>query len=541
MNRLRVSSFGLALSSLAACASSTDLAVPRVGAAVVAAASPEAADAGAEVLRRGGNAIDAAVAVSMALAVTEPAGSGLGGQVYLLVHPARGEPYVIEGSTRAPAAVPPDARRSDLVGRRATTVPSHVRVLDHAFRRHGSGRLTWAELLAPAIRHAREGFEPGSFRRNSLVRYRRGMARDEATAEVFLASDDAGRPTVQEALANTLERLATAGADDFYSGEIARAIDRDMKANGGWLTYDDLASFPAPTVVAPLRSTFRGLDVWSLPPPTGGWVVQQALNVLERADADEMARGTDEATLWMAEALRAVHGNRLERPVPDLVRYEEEVRRRTSKARADELVDEFELGGGGETTHFSVVDHEGTVVACTQSLNAYFGAKVMSRELGVLYNDYMREFVTDDSEHPFALRPEGLPYSSMSATVLAKDGRPVLGLGSPGSRRIISAVVQVASHWVTRGEGIDAAVAAPRLHVVPEDDALMFERRPTSRALLRELERRGFHPSIPLSSLFEGGLNAYFGGVHAVAREGEGWAGAADPRRDGAVRVVPAP
>lgn len=540
--------FSLSLVGLLSVASCAPLTDPDDGPArrgVVSAASPEAADAGAEILARGGNAIDAAVAVSMALAVTEPAGSGLGGQVYMLVHPKDGAPFVIEGSTRSPAATPTDARRSDLVGYRATTVPSHVRVLDHAWRQYGSGKVDWAELLAPAIRHARDGFPSGSFRTNSLERYRTAMQAHPETAKIFLEPDgsvpDPSARLVQAALARTLERLATAGADDFYRGEIARAIDRDMREHGGWLTYDDLASFDEPSITTPLVGTHRGYDVYTLPPPTGGWVVLQALNVLEQAPGELLAGHDDEAAIWMAEALRAVHGNRKERPVQDLESYEDGVRRRTSKARAEELVREFELGGSGETTHFSVVDAEGNAVACTQSLNAYFGAKVLSPELGVLYNDYMREFVTDDADHPFALRPDGLPYSSMSATILAKDGRPVLALGSPGSRRIISAVIQVANHWVTQREGVRAAVAAPRLHVLPEDDTLMIELRPTSRTLLLELERRGFHPSIPLSSLFEGRLNAYFGGVHAVALDGDRWAGAADPRRDGAVRIVPAP
>jgi gamma-glutamyltranspeptidase/glutathione hydrolase len=191
-------------------------------------------------------------------------------------------------------------------------------------------------------------------------------------------------------------------------------------------------------------------------------------------------------------------------------------------------------GSGGETTHFSLVDGQGMVVAVTQSLNGYYGAKVAHPTLGVLYNDYMRELEVDRPGDPFALRPDALPYSSMSATILLHEGRPSLAVGSPGSKRIISAVVQVVSHWVDVGRGIRTAVEAPRLHVVPEDD-LFMEARGVPAAHLLELERRGYSIVRPLSSLHKGDLNPFFGGVHAVAWEGREWTGAADPRRDGAV------
>jgi gamma-glutamyltranspeptidase/glutathione hydrolase len=189
---------------------------------------------------------------------------------------------------------------------------------------------------------------------------------------------------------------------------------------------------------------------------------------------------------------------------------------------------------GGETTHFSILDREGTALGMTQSLNSYFGAKAASPKLGFLYNDYMREFVIGVESHPFALRPKAPPYSSMAATVFARGGRPELVLGSPGDDRIISAVVQVASHWADVGAGVESAVAAPRVHVL-RDVEVMLEQKPPTAASLLALERRGYVLYQPLSSLYAGDLNPYFGGVHAAAWEEGELRGAADPRRDGAV------
>ena len=190
-------------------------------------------------------------------------------------------------------------------------------------------------------------------------------------------------------------------------------------------------------------------------------------------------------------------------------------------------------GSWGETTHFSVVDGDGMAVAATASINAFFGARAASPELGFLYNDYMREFVLSDPSHPFALRGGAMPYSSMSPTIVGEGGVPALVAGSPGSARIPSAVAQVIQLWIDEGLPVDEAVAAPRLHVVPDDEAYV-ER--TAVEVADALARAGYRVVAPEADLALGGLNAYFGGVHALARGPAGWNGAADPRRDGAVR-----
>lgn len=512
---------------------------PRAPRGVVSSATPEATAAGVEILELGGNAVEAAIAVAFALGVTEPAGSGIGGQAMLLIHGSDQAPVVINGTSLAPGSVPEGATASDLVGRPATTVPSMVKAMALAHRRFGGGDIPWHRLLVPAARAAERGFVLGSFRRQVVARYAGKLREDPACAGVFLGKDGRALPigdlVRRPQLARTLRRLMEAGAEDFYRGRIARTIAADMRRNGGWIRLEDLATLPEPAVLPALHGTYRGYDVYTLPPPAGGWVVLLGLNVLEHAPPGALARGDSGREVWIAEALRAAHDARAERPVHDLVDFEEEVERKTAKENARRIVERLNRGGGGETTHFVVVDAGGMVVSASMSLNAYFGARVMHPELGFLYNDYMREFELGSAQHPFALRANAMPYSSMSATILAKNGRPVLGLGSPGSRRIISAVLQVATHVLDGGLTVQAAVSEPRMHVVAEDDTLMFEVRPRSRALLRELERRGFQAAVPLSSLFQGRLNPYFGGVHAAAKENGTWVGAADPRRDGEV------
>ena len=505
---------------------------------VVSAATPEAAEAGAKVLEEGGNAVDAAVAVSLAIGVTEPAGSGIGGQSTFIIHPPGQEPFVINGTSLSPEGTPRDATLADLTGHRASTIPSNLRVLDFAHRRFGSGKLDWSRLVEPAIQYAREGYAIGPFRRKALLRYSRSIRRNGVATQLLLGPNgsisEVGDRTRMPQLGETLRRIAERGAEDFYQGEIAEQIADDMRFNEGWITLKDLNELPEPTVLPALKGTYRKWDVHTLPPPAAGWVVLMALNILEQAPQGILATDGAGRLAWLAETLTVANRHRAFRPVPDLIRYEEAVAEKSSKKKAKRIVRSLFRFGTGETTHFSVADSSGMMVGVTQSLNSYYGAKVASPELGFLYNDYMREFIAGAHSHPFALRPRAMPYSSMSASTLSREGEPVLVLGSPGDLRIISAVVQVISHWVDVRQGIDTAVSAPRLHVAREEEVLL-EMRPKDLGALLHLEQHGFTVLQPMSSLFSGKLNPYFGGIHAAAREEGRIVGAADPRRDGAV------
>ena len=524
-----MAAIAFALLGLIACRPAT----PGTGIGVVAAPSPEAAQAGILIMESGGNAIDAAVAISFALGVTEPAMSGLGGQTQILLAAPGAEPILINGTSFAPAATPDGATAEDITGYRATTVPTTVRALDFAWRRFGSGRMAWADLLAPAIRFAERGFVPGPFRRRVWDDFAKELAENPAARRFFLLPS--GTPPGQQAfaqpaLATTLRRLAEGGADEFYDGAIAREIAADMEANGGWLSLADLQGLSDPVVLPALESGYRGYRVYSAPPPAGGWVVLKVLDLLNGRSPRRLAPGRPERTVELAEALRAGHRERRDEPVRDLIDYGPEVRRKLGRSASVPLGD-----GDGQTTHFSVVDPEGMVVAVTASINYGFGAKVANATLGFLYNDYMREFVLGDPDHPYALRPGAMPYSSMSPTVVTRRGRPVLALGSPGSARIISAVVQVGELWMDGFARIEEAVAMPRIHVVP--DSALFLEDPAAADTVG-LERVGFVLVAPRADGAPGALNPYYGGVHAVAFERGQWSGAADPRRDGVVRYT---
>ncbi len=501
-------------------------------------------------------AVDAAVATALSLFVTEPAGSGIGGQASFIIHSPGRAPVALNGTSFAPAATVSETPRDELVGIHATTVPNALRTLDFALRQYGSGKVSWAQVLEPAIRQAEVGFALGHFRHVAVKKYADKLRTDPVAARVFLGPQGnvpkIGAQVRQPLLAATLRRLAEHGADDFYRGAIAREIAEHMEQVGGWVTAADLAAVPEPMVVAPIEGEYRGLKVYSLPPPAGGWVVAQMLGMLDRTPAEQLAVGQPTRVQWLAQALQAGHAQRAEHPIANLVDYGVDVRGRLDGARITALVDAFEQGEpvepeealdeeeeeeeSGETTHFTVADSAGTVVSVTMSLNAYFGARVVHPTLGFLYNDYMREFRTEEPEHPFALKPGGMPYSSMSATVLARGDTPVVGLGSPGSARIISAVVQVASHWADGDQDIAAAVAAPRVH--PKDGVLYVETMPSPQARA-VLQQAGLEVEEKRSEFTRGKIDPYFGGVHAVALEGDAWVGAADPRRDGKVVRVP--
>lgn len=496
-------------------------------AGIVSSATPEATAAGIAVLEAGGNAVDAAVAVSLTLAVTEPAGSGIGGQTVMLVKRTGQPAFVIQGTTWSPRKIPVGVSDEELrLGRTATTVPSTLRVLDLAHRRFGSGEIAWSALVQPAIDAAKDGFVVGPFRQRAFRNYGDALAADVTASAVFRRGGNTtfqvGDRLRQPLLAATLERIAAAGAMDFYDGEIAARIVADMQAHGGWITREDLRSFPEPKVVPAIRRDYRGFAIETLPPPFGGWVVLRILGELEAHDSATLAADDSRRRLALLDALRIAHGLRRSDPITNYVDYDEAV-----EARLDR----------GETTHFSVVDGDGLSVAVTQSIDSYFGAKVAHPTLGFLYNNYMQGFQVDDPNAPYYLGAKEMPLSSMSASIVSRNDKPLLVLGSPGSARIISSVAQVTSYWIDVAPDVEAAVAAYRVHVVPEDKAYV-EGDEVPADLLGGMAARGLRLLRPKYGVSDGYHDAYFGGIHALALEDDAWTGAADPRRDGVVGIA---
>ncbi len=522
------------------CASSAAV-VSRSQLGVVAAAFPEAA-AGAEMLERGGNAVDAAVAAAFALAVCEPWGSGLGGQTFILIHTAGGRDIAIDGSAPAPLRINLEELRGEArrAGHKSATVPSTVRALDYALRKYGTKTL--AEALAPATRIARRGYRITKLQYELASEKYEDFLKYESTRRTFLKEGKhlyrPGELFVQTDLARTLEMLAEEGADAFYRGAIARRIEEDMIENGSYIRRDDLERVRV-VEREPARSSYRGYQVVSFPHPGSGETVIEMLNILERFDPRTLARRDANAVHLLAEAMRiAFYDARHNQPHPDTPRAERDARftdKSFAAGRAALIKFERPLDlekalrsqeAQGQTTHLSVMDSRGNAVALTQSINGYYGSRAIARGLGFFYNNYISSFNFSEPDHPYYIRPGGVLHSSKSPTILLKDGLPFLAVGSPASPRIITAIVQTIVNVIDGQMSLEKAVAAPRLHA----QSGLVEMEPGfGRDVAAELRRRGFKLRLYKK------LDMYFGGVHAVLYDASRreFIGAADPRRDG--------
>ena len=505
---------------------------------VVSSATPEATKAGEKILNMGGNAIDAAVAVAFALGVTEPAMTGLGAGIQILVSIPGQDPFMINGTTYSPAATPSTATREDILFHRRSTVPSFVKTLDFAYRKFGSNKVSWEDALAPAINYAENGFKPGDFRAKIYQLGEQKLLTSPYNMDHFLINGRIplrGELIKQPALTTTLQRLAKVGANDFYTGQIAATIARDMSENNGWISLQDLNNFPEPRILPALRTHYRNHTVFTSTPPCGGWVVLLALNLLEQMpiSAEGIERNKD-----LIIALTLAHGERQTNPVMAMVSYEDEVAAKLTMAKALELMessplinDITEVEGRGETTHFSIVDSDGMLVSVTTSINAIFGSRAASKELGFIYNSYMEDFVFEDSTHSYAVGPNKMAYSSMSPSIVRdENNNNVMAIGSPGSARIISSVAQTIQYWIDIDQDINSAVKYPRVHVVGKNAYLESE---PSQSMLDWLTALNYTLPEIKRDLATNDLNPYFGGIHAVAFENGRWVGAADPRRDG--------
>jgi gamma-glutamyltranspeptidase / glutathione hydrolase len=499
---------------------------------VVVSAHYRATEAGARTLAAGGNAIDAAVATSLALGVVEPAGSGLGGMGMMMVHLAStGRTFIIEGACRAPSGATPEevAPHPRKAGFKAVAVPMLPSVLGHALMRYGS--MSLSEVLSPAIELATEGHLITAFEHEHTLGHMRGLGH-AATAEVFLPH--AGRPLPigarhhQPALAWTLKRLATEGFGDFYHGEIARRIARDMEAHGGFVCLEDLSLVDEPTERVPMSGFFGDMQIMAVPPPGGGASLVEALHLHDRLSARYADPDHPDGILRLAAIIRRTRLDR--RRFRHTLGSDGLLPELASVVYADRTAVELAValanpGAHGETSHVSILDQEGNAVALTQSIERSFGAKVLTPDLGFLYNGYMKGFKIEDERHPHYLRSGAVARSNAAPTLLLKNGRPVIAIGSTGSERMISGIFMVLAR-LERQTPFEA-VAAPRMHVSPEGDLFLEAGRATP-AVLSAITRAGYR-------LIEWEPWAFqAGGLHLAVRDGERFVGVADPRRDGA-------
>ena len=499
---------------------------------MVSTAHYSATAAGVETLERGGNAIDAAVAAALALGVCEPAASGLGGQTMMLVHHhASGTTVAVDGSSRAPnravienfANLRADRRRGHL----ATTVPSSPATYAHVLERYG--RLSWTTVIEPAIVLATDGYEI-SLLQQRLTRRERKHLQSRPAGPLFLQDGRrarrAGTRFVQPVLAATLRRLADRGYEDFYLGETARLIHEDMEANGGILRADDLAQIPHPIEREPLAGRSGRNRLLTMPLPGAGRTLVEMLNIHRSLPRELQDIDTPEGAVCLAQTIHQALIDRRDRPFdPNLysqVSDKQMLNRRYAQQVARQIV---EVHSPGETTHLSVMDSDGNVVALTQSIENVYGSCAASPQLGFLYNNYMSAFDYEDPAHPYYLRPNAVPWASVAPTIVFRDGAPWLAIGSPGSERIPPTILQVL-HRLQKCSPL-AAVDAPRIHCSLQG-VVSVEASRIATDVLAALEDAGFELNRREPYSF------YMGCVQMVMKEGDRMIGVADPRRDGA-------
>jgi gamma-glutamyltranspeptidase / glutathione hydrolase len=502
---------------------------------MVASPQADATRAGAAVLAAGGNAVDAAIAVSFALGVTDPHHSGIGGGGFLLLRLADGRAVAIDARETAPGGASKDMylapgipERASQLGALSVGTPGLVKGLALAHERYATK--PWAELLAPAIRLAEEGFAVGPSHASALGFWQKAglAARFPETAAIQLPAGGApirpGFRLVQAELAGTLRSLAAEGAPAFYEGALAQAMAAEVQRRGGLLSTLDLALYEA-KLREVVRGEYRGLEVLSFPPPSsGGVALVEMLNVLEGFPLAERGAGSAASGHLIAEAMKLAFADRnaflgdpdfVDVPVAGLVskEYAAALRGRINPPRwrrapwrwgSGEVALHVEGPGepprGGGTTHFSVADAAGNAVAVTQTINLILGSGITVPGTGIVMNDEMDDFsIAPGTPNAFglvdttganAVAPGKRPLSSMTPTILVKGGRPFMVTGSPGGPRIITTTLLTILNVVDYGMDASEAVAAPRIHHQWLPDVLEVEPG-TVAEVIQELRRRG--------------------------------------------------
>ena len=499
---------------------------------MVASNHPMASAAGIEMLSMGGNAVDAAIATAFALTVVEPMMVSIFGAGFVNLFDGKsGESVTIDNYAVAPAAASSDmyepvsdtwpdyletAEQRNRLGYLAVAVPGALKSWCHVEDRYG--RLGLDTVIQPAIRYAGRGFPASPYLVNFITESKVALDRFPASREVFLPNGvvpTPGQLIVREAYAGTLKNIARGGSDPLYSGSIGDMVVQDMEANGGIMTGDDLEGYELRNR-EPVRGAYRGYEIVSVPPTSsGGAHIIQVLNILEAFDVSAMGFGTVEYVHLVAEALKVAFADRFEfMGDPDFVEvpvegltskgYAASRRREIDLERARHYAAGHPSGYPGEsqnTTHFTVADDEGTVVSMTQTIHEAFGSKVTVPGTGMLLNNTMYIF----DPHPGnanSVAPRKRMLSSMSPTIVLKDGKPFMALGTPGGTRIFASVLQAIVNVIDHGMSLQQAVEAPRVWTQGQDLEVEEGIAPSVR---EGLEGRG-HP-VQVVSKVAGGMN----------------------------------
>ncbi|WP_018858900.1 gamma-glutamyltransferase [Rhizobium sp. 42MFCr.1] len=491
---------------------------------MVVTAQHLATDVGVGVLKNGGNAVDAAVAVGYALAVVYPTAGNIGGGGFMTIRLKDGKTTFLDFRERAPLAATKtmylDAKgdivpRASLDGYLAVGVPGSVMGFETAREKYGTK--SRQDLLAPAIRYAKEGFtlEQGDVANISGSAKR--LAKDEAAAKIFLKAEGkpyaAGEKLVQPDLAAVLSSIADKGPDAFYKGMPADAITKASQAKGGILAKEDFEQY-AVRELKPVECSYRGYDIISSPPPSsGGVIICEILNVLEDYPLSFLGYGSAETVHLMVEAMRHAYVDRnaalgdpdfVENPMSTLLdkSYAKAIRAKIDPYKSGTSADLKPLGAkeSVETTHYSIIDDEGNAVAVTYTLNGSFGAGVVAPGTGILLNNEMDDFTSKPGVPNLyglvqgeanAIAPKKTPLSSMSPTIVTKDGKPFMVIGSPGGSRIITITLEAILNVIDFGMDISQAVNAPRIHHQWQPDKIYLEPYTLSPDTIRALIAMG--------------------------------------------------
>lgn len=529
---------------------------------MVASQEALATRVGVGILKQGGNAVDAAVAVGFALAVTLPRAGNLGGGGFMLVHQASsGKTFAIDYRETAPAGAS-ESMYLDAAGKvntqrkrfshQSVGVPGTVAGLTLALKKFGS--LPLAQVITPAINLARDGITVTPDLADSIRSRRQRLRRNPNSAAVFFHPDGSpyrsGEVLRQSDLANSLQLIALRGASGFYDGPIGQRISAEMATHNGLITTADLKAYRA-KVRKPVTGSYRGYQIASMPPPSSGGVhLIQMLNILEGYPIGFLGHNSADTIHLMVEAMKRAYADRSKYlgdsdfwPVPiaglTAKDYAADLRKGIDLNRATPSLD---IAAGrpqayesNQTTHFSIMDAQGNAVSNTYTLNFSFGSGIMAAGTGILLNNEMDDFSAKPGEanaygliggKANAIEPHKRPLSSMTPTLVFKDGRPLLATGSPGGSRIITTVMQVIMNVIDHKLNIAAAVSAPRIHHqwLPDEirieDGISYDTQNLLRQRGHKLRRK----------------NA-MGSANSVMRIDQGFLGVADPRRRGALAL----
>ena len=518
---------------------------------MVASAFPDATKAGVSILRKGGNAVDAACATALALGVCEPQASGLGGQSMAIIH-VDGKSIAIDGSSRSPSlanSLKYQKKSRSLVGYRATTVPSTVAVLGFLHERYG--RLEWPKIVRPAIRIAEHGYKITKLQHDLQEREMKNFnkVKSKSGAKYFLKDGvvpyDIGDRFIQEDLADTLRNISAHGYRTFYHGQIAKKIDQDMRKNRGLIRAEDLAWIPEPIERLPISRAYRHVSVVTLPPPAAGRTLLLVLMMLNHLPSSFLRSSKPISYHFIAETFRKAFLHRVQRPFNSntyhQIKDKLHLERGFAKQMADSIHNKMDATlpmeepffGGDDTTHLSVMDDEGNAVGITQSIELAYGSKAAADGLGFLYNNYMSAFEFTNPNHPYFIRPNAIPWTSVAPALVFHKGKLWMVVGSPGSQRIFSAVSHFLSRVIDGNLPMNEAIDRPRFHCTI-GGVISIEDGGFEDELLDYLADIGY--TITKKERY----SFYHGAIHAVIKKqtSQGYQGVAEVRRDGTAEGI---